>query len=113
MTISDWASLSEDALRDTLTRRAYSGRNSTVALFLPRRGGFVTTNGHDNEQMSTVLYGSVRVVLKGRECLLGVGETLYFPSGAFHSAQALEDSDIFAPVRSGWAQRQDSNPRAS
>jgi quercetin dioxygenase-like cupin family protein len=116
MTLLKWAEIPEEPLSDTLTRRAFSGEKVTVAWFVLRKGCFVPAHSHENEQMSTVLSGSVRFVLDGRECLVRAGETLHIPPGASHSAEALEDSvvlDAFAPVRADWVQGRDAYLRAS
>ncbi len=110
-----WDSIPEERLSETLTRRFYSGARITLARFFLKKGCFVPSHSHENEQMSMVLTGALRFDVEGRDVVVRAGETLHIPPGVPHSAEALEDTDAldaFAPARADWAEGRDAYLRA-
>jgi len=67
------------------------------------KGTKAETHTHYHEQISYILSGSFKFIVNNEEKLLKVGESLYIPSNAPHSAEALEDNsivlDVFTPQR--------------
>jgi quercetin dioxygenase-like cupin family protein len=110
MKIYNWGRLEQEQINDLLTRRYVSGEQMTLARFLLKKGCFVATHSHDNEQFSTVLEGALRFVVGGEEVIVRAGETLHIPPHTPHSAEAIEDTDAldaFSPVRGDWVEGRD------
>lgn len=111
MTLYNWEHLDEEPITDLLTRRYISGDRITLARFFLKKGCFVPSHTHANEQMSTVVSGLLKFNVAGEEVLVRAGETLHIPPFTAHSAEALEDTDAldaFSPVREDWMQGNDA-----
>ena len=89
-----------------LERRRVIGERAMVSQVHLKKGCFVPTHAHFNEQITCVLSGRLRFILgeesvKSREEMtLSAGEVLYLPSNVPHAAEAMEDTlvlDIFSP----------------
>ncbi|MEI6102597.1 MAG: cupin domain-containing protein [Methanothrix sp.] len=55
-----------------------------------------------NDQAGYVVSGKIRITVDGKSCDLGPGDSYFAPSGALHSALALQESvvvDTFSPPR--------------
>lgn len=110
MKLYRWDEVEEEKIHERLTRRYISSDGITLARFFLKKGCVVETHAHENEQMSTILSGSMKFVVAGEEVIVRAGETLYIPPTAPHSAEALEDTDAldaFAPARRDWIEGRD------
>lgn len=101
-----WSDLPQDYPMDLLARQRVIGQQAMVSRVTLKKGCFVPTHLHENEQIACVLSGCLRFGLgeegaaDRREQDVGAGEILLLPSRAPHSALALEDTvvlDIFSP----------------
>lgn len=67
-----------------------------------KAGGVGAPHTHPHEQVSYVARGSFDFTLDGVTRRIGVGDSVYIPSGVSHGTVALEDSvivDVFSPIR--------------
>lgn len=77
-------------------------------------GQVIPTHSHENEQITTVIEGSLRFWLgDGDSEVVDIvaGEVLQIPSDIPHKAEALERTvsvDIFCPPRQDWLEGNDS-----
>lgn len=101
-----WASLPTDSPMPLLERRRIIGDKAMLSQVLLRKGCFVPTHAHANEQFACVMSGRLRFGLgadgspQRREVTVGAGEVMYLPANLPHSAEALEDTlvlDVFSP----------------
>ncbi|HLG15785.1 MAG TPA: cupin domain-containing protein [Blastocatellia bacterium] len=105
MELYRWDDIEAEPITDLLTRRYLSGDRVTLARFFLKKGCLVQAHSHENEQMSTVITGALKFVVEGNEIVVRANETLHIPAFSAHSAEALEDSDVFdvfSPPRSDW-----------
>ncbi len=101
-----WNELEADSPMPLLSRRRIIGKQAMLSHVFLKKGCFVPSHAHENEQFACVLSGRLRFVI-GEEnapspevLTIGGGETLYLPSQVRHSAEALEDTvvlDVFSP----------------
>ena len=49
---------------------------------------------HDVDKIDAVVAGTFRVVLEGKEVLLGPGDAVVVPRGAVHSAEVVGDQSV-------------------
>ena len=115
MKLYKWNDVEEEQINPLLSRRYISSERITLARFLLKRGCLVQSHSHENEQLTTVVSGALKLVLAGQEIVVRAGETLCIPPNTPHSAEAIEDCDVFdafAPVRSDWLEGRDSYLRA-
>jgi quercetin dioxygenase-like cupin family protein len=106
-----WDEVEAEEITDLLTRRYISGEKMTLARFFLKRGCYVSTHSHENEQMSTILSGRLKFIIDNEEVVVSAGETIHIPALTPHSAEALEDTDAldaFTPVRSDWLEGRDA-----
>ncbi len=106
-----WDSIKEEQLNPGLSRKVIHGRNITIAQMSVKKGTVVPSHKHHNEQISSVLKGSIRVETDTGEYVLGSGELLVIPPNVPHKVTALEDTtvlDTFSPVREDWQKGDDS-----
>lgn len=101
-----WSDLPSDRPMDLLERRRIIGDKAMLSQVSLKRGCFVPTHHHENEQFACVVSGKLRFGLGAdgsndrREVVVSAGEVMHLPSGVPHSAEAMEDTlvlDVFSP----------------
>ena len=103
-----WEDIPKERLTDMIDRRVVTGERAMIAHVYLKRGAIVPTHSHDNEQLTYVLDGALRLwVGENDEQVVDVraGEILHIPSNVPHRAEALEDTldvDVFSPPRQDW-----------
>ena len=115
MKLLSWKSVNREAMSPLLMRQHLSCEKMTLARVELKKGCYVPSHQHENEQISHVLEGALKFISEGKEYLVRAGEMLVIPSHAPHDALVLEDTtvlDIFAPARADWAQGKDQYLRA-
>lgn len=94
MTLQHWdpdalGPLTESALRRRLEQMGYS-----VTCYVYPPGTRFGNHVHPTDKIDGVLSGRLRVVLEGREVILGPGDCVAIPRGAVHSVQAIGPSPV-------------------
>ena len=86
-----------------LTRRTLvSNETLMICRFDLECGVVIPEYSHPHDQASYVVSGKVCITVDGNTLELGAGDSYCAPSGALHSARALEASvvvDTFSPPR--------------
>src|SRR5262245_28240094 len=103
--LTRWASVTPEALTSHIERRYVSTGRVTLAQFHLKKGGVVPRHSHENEQITTVLKGTLRFVLDDGDVLVDAGETIRLEPWIAHEVEVVEDAvvlDVFAPVRADW-----------
>ena len=106
-----WNDIESEQLTPLVHRQYLSTPPVTLARFQLKKGAFVPTHQHVNEQVSYVVSGALKFVFPDKELTVRAGEVLCIPSELPHSAEAVEDCyaiDIFTPARQDWAAKTDS-----
>ena len=103
-----WDDMPREELSPLIGRRLLTGERLMLTHVYLAKGAIVPKHSHDNEQLTYILDGHVRLWLGEDEAEVydvRAGEVLHIPSQVHHRAEALEDSldvDIFAPPRQDW-----------
>jgi quercetin dioxygenase-like cupin family protein len=103
-----WEDMPREELSPTIGRRFVSGESVMLAQIYLEKGAIVPKHAHENEQITWVVEGLLRLKLgdDGAQVVdLGPGDVLHIPAHLPHEAEALEntlDVDAFAPPRSDW-----------
>jgi unsaturated pyranuronate lyase len=104
-----WEELPLEQLKPDLGRRLLTGERMMLAQVYLQQGAIVPRHEHDNEQLTYILEGTLRLWLgpDDDEEMFDVraGEVLHIPPNVPHRAEALEntlDVDIFCPPREDW-----------
>jgi quercetin dioxygenase-like cupin family protein len=104
-----WENLPREKLNDLLDRRLICGERVMLAHVYLKKGCVVPRHSHENEQLTYVLEGKLRLWTgeegAEREWTVSSGEVLVIPSNIPHRAEALEDTldlDVFDPPRQDW-----------
>lgn len=100
-----WNDIEAEQINPTISRQFITADNVTIARFELKKGGVVPEHSHLNEQVSTVLSGTLSFHFGGREMVAGAGEVVRIPGGVPHRVDVLEDAlviDVFSPVRQDW-----------
>jgi quercetin dioxygenase-like cupin family protein len=103
-----WDDMPREELNPLLGRRFVTGEHVMLAQIYLRKGCIVPKHAHENEQITWVVEGLLRLTLgeNGEEVVdLGPGDVLHIPPHVPHSAEALEDTldvDAFSPPRADW-----------
>jgi quercetin dioxygenase-like cupin family protein len=101
-----WDELDVDAPLALLERRRVMGRQAMISHVTLKKGCFVPSHAHANEQFTCILHGRLRFILNEgtnrprEEVVVNAGEVLHLPSNVAHSAEALEETvvlDVFSP----------------
>ena len=89
-------------------RPIVTGKRMMIAHVHLKKGDDVPRHEHDNEQLTYILEGSLRLWFGAndeREITVRAGEVVVIPSNVPHRALALEDTldvDVFSPPREDW-----------
>ena len=105
MSFYRWVDVPEEKVTEKLSRKLISGKKIMLAQVFLKNGCIVSAHRHENEQMTYILSGALKLQLPDREVVVLEGEVLHVPSNVEHSAVALEDTldlDIFTPIREDW-----------
>ncbi|GAC1303019.1 MAG: cupin domain-containing protein [Steroidobacteraceae bacterium] len=103
-----WNDLKAEPLKEGLTRRLITSERMMIAHVYLKKGTDVPLHAHENEQITYILEGALRLWLGAngeREFTVHAGEVLVIPSNVPHRALALEDTldvDVFNPPRQDW-----------
>ena len=95
-------------------RRLITGDRMMPAHVYLEQGCVVPKHSHENEQLTCILEGALRLWIGEDEAetvLVRAGEVLHIPSNVPHRAEALEDTldvDIFSPPRQDWLDKTDA-----
>jgi quercetin dioxygenase-like cupin family protein len=113
-----WDDLPVEPLKGTISRRLITGERMMIAQINLQKGDEVPRHSHENEQLTYVLTGALRLWLGAhdeREVTVRAGEVLVIPSHLPHRALALEDTldiDVFCPPRQDWLDGSDAYIRS-
>jgi quercetin dioxygenase-like cupin family protein len=103
-----WSDMPREELNPQLGRRFVTGGNVMLAQIYLDKGCVVPKHAHENEQITWVVEGRLRLKLgeEGEQVVdLGPGDVLHIPPHVPHEAEALEDTldvDAFSPPRADW-----------
>ncbi|ABC35132.1 cupin domain protein [Burkholderia thailandensis USAMRU Malaysia  len=103
-----WNRVERETLTERIERQVVSGDALTMAKLYLKKGAFVGTHSHPNEQFTYILEGRLRFRYGEHlehEVEVGPGEILHLPANVPHNALCLEDAidlDVFTPVRADW-----------
>ncbi len=108
-----WNDMPRERVNDLLERRLITGERTMLAHIYLKRGAIVPRHSHDNEQITYVLEGLLRLWVGEPETVydLGPGDVLLLPSNVPHRAEAMEDTldvDVFTPPRQDWLDKTDA-----
>ena len=108
-----WNDMPRERVSDTLERRLVTGERMMLAHVYLKKGCIVPRHSHQNEQLTYILEGSLRMEFPGDmpDIVVHPGEVLVIPSGVPHGALALEDTldlDVFSPPRQDWLDQTDA-----
>ena len=85
-----------------IRRTLVSGSELMICRFDLDRDVVIPSHAHPHDQAGYVVSGKIRITVDGKSCDLGAGDSYSAPSGALHSAVAMEASvvvDTFSPPR--------------
>jgi len=105
-----WSSIQPEAMSPLISRQYISGEHLTMARFELKKGSAVPEHKHANEQICSVVSGSLVFRMDSREITVRAGEFLVIPPNVPHAAEAREDCvaiDVFSPPRADWAAKED------
>ena len=103
-----WDQIPAEALKGTITRRLITGERMMIAHVYLKKGDDVPRHAHDNEQLTYILEGALRLWFGAndeQEQTVRAGEVVVIPPNVPHRALALEDTldvDVFSPPRHDW-----------
>ena len=109
-----WDDLPKEALSPELSRRLITTERMMLAHVYLEQGCIVPKHSHENEQLTWILEGRLRLWLGEDEAEVvdvAAGEVLHIPAHVPHRAEALEttlDVDIFCPPRQDWLDGSDA-----
>ena len=105
-----WSTIQPEAMSPLVTRKYVSGEHITLARFELKKGSVIPEHKHANEQICSVMEGSLVFRMDSREIIVHAGEFLVIPPAVPHAAEAREDCvvmDVFSPPRADWAAKED------
>ena len=107
-------SLRPYALAQGVAARAVHGERLTLAVVDLAPNAVVAEHKHENEQLGFVIRGSMTMRIGTEMLELQAGDTYAIPSDVEHGAAAGPEgcsvTDVFAPIRADWEQRERLQP---
>ena len=106
-----WSSVELEDLNPLLKRQFVVGQSVMISRVLLKKGCVVPLHSYHNEQVTYILEGALKFVLKDQEITVRAGEVLCIPPNMPHEAIAMEDTvdlDIFTPPREDWIAKTDA-----
>jgi quercetin dioxygenase-like cupin family protein len=102
-------------LADGVAARAVNGERMTMAVVDLQPNAVVSEHKHENEQLGFVIRGSMTMRVGDDVLELHAGDTYTIPSNVEHGAAAGPDgatvTDVFAPIRADWRDKDQLEPR--
>lgn len=111
MRVQHWNEAEVEQMNPLTARQVVHTENMTMARLILKKGAVVPEHHHINEQISTVLEGSLIFHIEGKDILLKPGDSLVIPPNVPHGVSVPEDClvfDLFAPPREDWKRGDDS-----
>lgn len=100
----NWDTLERVKVREGVTRRVFSGKNSMLALneIMPEAGP--SLHSHPHEQLLVIMKGQAELVLGDEILYLKEGDVFFVPPDIPHSLKVIGDEpvlnlDVFSPIR--------------
>jgi quercetin dioxygenase-like cupin family protein len=99
----DIRAMAPKKLAEGVELRIIPGKNMTMVFFRLQPGAEIPEHSHVNEQMGTVLKGSIELVVDKERKNINAGEAYRVPSGVMHSGKCgeavSEILEVFSPSR--------------
>ena len=100
----NWDSLQRVVVRQGVSRKVFSGKNSTMVLNEIEPGTIPRLHSHPHEQLLYIMSGTAEIVLGDEVLNLKAGDILLVPPDITHSLKALGNEtvlnlDVFSPIR--------------
>ena len=74
--VYDWSQVRKEQLNPEVARQVIHGEKMTVARFFLKRGAVVPEHSHDNEEITVLEQGRVRLFISGEEQLAVAGQAI-------------------------------------
>jgi quercetin dioxygenase-like cupin family protein len=111
MKVQSWQDMEWEVVTQGLSRKIITGTKVMSAQIRLEKGTVVPEHAHPNEQISYVVQGALRFLIKGEELIVSAGQVLVIPPDVPHQAVALDQTlalDNFSPIRQDWLDHTDS-----
>ncbi len=100
----NWNELKEVALREGVSRKAFTGKGATVAINYFKPGHEPKPHSHKHEQIAMILKGKAKFHIGDEEVLLSEGGIVVIPPHVEHYLEVVGDEDVenldvFTPKR--------------
>jgi quercetin dioxygenase-like cupin family protein len=103
-------------LAEGVAARAVYGDRMTMAVIDLEPNSLVSEHKHENEQLGFVIKGTITMRIGDEVLELHAGDTYTIPSNVEHGAAAgpggATVTDVFAPIREDWRDKEHLDPRA-
>jgi quercetin dioxygenase-like cupin family protein len=106
-----WDEIALEKVTEMISRKIVTGEREMLAQVYLKKGALVPMHSHESEQMTYVLQGALKFLIRGEEITVREGEVLHIPSWVEHQAEALDDTfelDLFSPIRQDWLNHTDT-----
>ena len=115
----NWEELPLEELNPMIGRRLLTGERMMIAHVYLQAGAIVPRHEHDNEQLTYILEGTLRLWLgldEDEEMFdIRAGEVLHIPPNVPHEVHIGPEGavivDVFSPPREDWQALDDLDPR--
>ena len=112
MSAKRWNAEPAEQLSPKIGRRTLHTETMTIAWITLAKGHTSPLHEHPNEQVATVIEGSLRFRIgDDEELIASAGDSVPLAANVPHGVDALEDSivlDVFSPVREDWLRGEDA-----
>lgn len=92
-------------LNEKVSSRIMTGEKLMFVEHKVKKGHVAIDDSHENEQLTLVLSGSLRMTIGKESHVLKKGDAVLIASHVVHNVEVLEDSvviEVFSPPRKEW-----------
>jgi len=103
-----FSSMPFQPLYNNVSSRLMAGEKLMFVEHRVKKGHTATGDKHENEQLTLILSGSLKVTIGKESHVLKNGDAVLIPSNVVHNIEVLEDSvviEVFSPPRKEWLNR--------
>jgi len=87
--------------------KALSGEKMTMVIFSLAEGSIIPEHDHPNEQIGTILKGSLSLIIGEEEKIVNKGDFWCIPANIPHKGRCLEGPaevlEVFSPIREDYS----------
>jgi mannose-6-phosphate isomerase-like protein (cupin superfamily) len=94
MSVEKWNQKTDGPLTEKALRKKLEDRGYSVSRYVYPPGTSFSEHTHSIDKIDAVLSGRFKIVMEGKEVILGPGDCIAVPKGSMHSAAVVGSEPV-------------------